>query len=183
MLFRSSQQTRDALKKLDGPVKVTVYAPRQPEIRKPVQDFFTPYQRAKADLTVALVDPREEPKLSQAAGIRIDGESVVEYNQKTEHLTEYSEQSFVNALMRLARSSERIAMSLEGHGERRLNGNANHDLGEFGKQLTAKGFKTNLLNLGIAQEVPANTSVLIVASPQVDLQPAEVQKKIGRAHV
>ena len=171
-----SQQTRDALKKLAGPVKVTVYATRQPEIRKPVQDFFTPYQRAKADLTVALVDPREEPKLAQAAGIRIDGESVVEYNQKTEHLTEYSEQSFVNALMRLARSSERVAMSLEGHGERRLNGNANHDLGEFGKQLTAKGFKTNLLNLGIAQEVPANTSVLIIASPQVDLQPAEVQK-------
>ena len=47
-----SQQTRDALKKLAGPVKVTVYATRQPEIRKPVQDFFTPYQRAKADLTV-----------------------------------------------------------------------------------------------------------------------------------
>jgi len=171
-----SQQTRDALGKLKGPVKVTVYATKQVEIRKPVQEFFAPYQRAKTDINVALVDPREEPKLAQAAGIRADGESVIEYNQKTEHLTEYNEQAFVNVLMRLARSSERLAMALDGHGERRLNGVANHDLGEFGKQLAAKGFKTNALNLAIAQEVPANASMLIIANPQVDLQPAEVQK-------
>ncbi len=85
-----------------------------------MQEFLAPYQRAKPDFAVTLVDPREEPKLAQAAGIRADGESVIEYNQKSEHLTEYNEQSLVNVLMRLARSGERLAMSLEGHGERRL---------------------------------------------------------------
>ncbi len=171
-----SQQTRDVLAKLGGPVKVTVFATRQVEVRKPVQEFLAPYQRAKPDLAVALVDPREEPKLAQAAAIRADGESVIEYNQKSEHLTEYNEQSFVNVLMRLARSGERLAMAVEGHGERRLAGVANHDLGEFGKQLAAKGFKTNGLNLALAQEVPANASMLLIANPQVDLQAAEVQK-------
>jgi len=67
-------------------------------------------------------------------------------------------------------------MSVDGHGERRLNGTANHDLGEFGKQLNAKGFQTNSLNLAIAPEVPANANVLLIATPQVDLQAAEVQK-------
>jgi ABC-type uncharacterized transport system involved in gliding motility, auxiliary component len=136
-----TQQTRDVLTKLTGPIKVTVFATRQPEVRKPVQEFFASYQRVKPDLTVTLVDPREEPKLAQAAGIRADGESVIEYNQKSEHLTEYNEQSLVNLLMRLARAGERLAMALEGHGERRLAGVANHDLGEFGKQLGARGFK------------------------------------------
>jgi ABC-type uncharacterized transport system involved in gliding motility auxiliary subunit len=171
-----SQQTRDVLAKLGAPVKVTVFATRQAEVRKPVQEFFAPYQRAKPDFAVTLVDPREEPKLAQAAGIRADGESVIEFNQKSEHLTEYNEQSLVNVLTRLARSGERLAMALEGHGERRLTGVANHDLGEFGKQLTAKGLKTNGLNLAIAQEVPANASMLLIANPQVDLQPAEVAK-------
>ena len=55
-------------------------------------------------------------------------------------------------------------------------GVANHDLGEFGKQLGARGFKTNALNLAIAQEVPANASMLLIANPQVELQPAEVAK-------
>ena len=113
------------------------------DLRKVIGDFFKPYQRVKPDITLTFVDPREEPKLAQAAGIRVNGESVVEYNQKTERLTDYNEQSFVNALMRLARSSERLVMTLDGHGERRLAGIANHDLGEFGKQLAAKGFKTN----------------------------------------
>ncbi|MDB5811445.1 MAG: transporter [Betaproteobacteria bacterium] len=171
-----TQQTRDALAKLSGPIKVTVYATKQVEVRKPVQEFLAPYQRAKPDLAVTLVDPREEPKLAQAAGIRADGESVIEYNQKSEHLTEYNEQSFVNLLMRLARSGERLAMALEGHGERRLTGVANHDLGEFGKQLAGKGFKTNGLNLAIAQEVPSNASMLLLTHPQVDLQAGEVQK-------
>jgi ABC-type uncharacterized transport system involved in gliding motility auxiliary subunit len=174
-----SQQTREVLAKLAGPVKLTTYATRQDvrgDLRKQVQDFLAPYQRIKPDIGITFIDPREEPKLVQAAGIRVNGESVVEYNQKSEHLIDYNEQSFINALMRLARSHERLVMALEGHGERRLNGVANHDLGEFGKQLGAKGFKTNSLNLAVAQEVPANASMLLIANPQVDLQPAEVQK-------
>ena len=174
-----SQQTKDMLAKLSGPVKVTVYAMRQDvrgDLRKQAQDFFAPYQRVKPDLAVTFIDPREEPKLAQAAGIRVNGESVIDYNERSEHLTDYNEQSFVNTLLRLSRASERIVMALEGHGERRLSGIANHDLGEFGRQLAAKGFKTNSLNLAVAQEVPANVSALLIASPQVDLQPPEVQK-------
>ncbi len=174
-----SQPAREALGKLEGPIKVTAYATRidaRGDLRKATTDFLAPYQRLKPDLTLNFVDPREEPKLAQAAGVRVNGEMVVEYNQKRENLLEHSEQSFVNALMRLARAGERLVMGLDGHGERRLNGIANHDLGEFGKQLAAKGFQINSLNLGIAPEVPANASVLLIANPQVDLQASEVQK-------
>jgi len=174
-----SQQARDVLGKLTGPVKITVYATKQDvrgDLRKQLRDFFVPYQRARADISVEFIDPREEPKLAQAAGIRMPGEAIVEYGEKKEHLTSYNEQSFINTLMRLMRAGERLVMSLDGHGERRLAGAANHDLGEFGKQLNAKGFQTNSLNLAIAPEVPANANVLLIATPQVDLQAAEIQK-------
>jgi ABC-type uncharacterized transport system involved in gliding motility auxiliary subunit len=174
-----SAQARDVLGKLTEPVKITIYATRQDargDLRKQLRDFFAPYQRVRPDITVTFIDPREEPKLAQAAGVRLPGESVIEYGQKKENLTNYNEQSFINALMRLMRAGDRLLMGLDGHGERRLSGIANHDLGEFGKQLNAKGFKTNSLNLAVAPEVPANANVLLIASPQVDLQPAEVQK-------
>jgi ABC-type uncharacterized transport system involved in gliding motility auxiliary subunit len=67
-------------------------------------------------------------------------------------------------------------LSLEGHGERKLDGIANHDLGEFGRQLQQKGLKLNSLNLALAQEVPTNAAVLVIASPQSDVQPNEVEK-------
>ena len=171
-----SQQTREFLGKLNGPIHVTVFATKQGNLRKLAGDFLALYRRVKPDLSIVFVDPREDPQQVREAGARVNGEMVVEYNHKTEHLTDYSEQAFVNTLMRLARSSERLVMVLTGHGERRIDGIANFDLGEFGKQLTTKGFKTAGLNLELAQEVPANAALLVIASPQVDLQPAEVDK-------
>jgi ABC-type uncharacterized transport system involved in gliding motility auxiliary subunit len=174
-----SQASADVLKQLNGPVAVTAYATAQDaegDVRKTVQTFLAPYQRAKKDFALTLIDPREEPQKAQAAGVRLNGELVIEYNGRSEHLTALTEQELTNLLLRLARSAERQVMYLDGHGERKLDGRANHDLGEFGNQLTAKGFRTAPLNLAQAQDVPGNIALLMIASPRVDLLPGEVIK-------
>ncbi len=175
-----SAATLDVLKQLDGPVNVTAYAmardARGEQLHRRIEEFMLPYQRAKPDITLTLVDPREQPKAAAEAGVRGPVELVVEFKRRTERLAEFNEQSFANVLMRLARGSERLVMWLDGHGERKLNGPANHDLGEFGRLLESKGFRLSSLNLALAQEVPANAAALVIASPQVDLLPAEIQK-------
>ena len=156
------------LRQMPGPLTVTAYVtehdPRLGDVRKLIRDFVALYQRAKPDLTLKIIDPTREPKATRAAGIQINGEMVVTYRGRTEHLTTLNEQALTNLLMRLARSSERQIMYLDGHGERKLDGIANHDLGEFGKQLQSKGFKPASLNLAIAQAVPVNTSLLSLRS-------------------
>lgn len=177
-----SQPTLDVLRQLDGPVAVTAYVLAQDSaggnLHKLTEERLRPYRRAKPDIDLKLVDPREEPKRAQAAGIRAPNELVIEYRKRSEHLPlgELSEQAFANVLMRLMRGSASLVLWLEGHGERKLDGIANHDLGEFGRQLQQKGLKLVSLNLALAQDVPANAAVLVIASPQVDLQPAEVEK-------
>ena len=175
-----SAATLDVLKQLDGPVNVTAYAmardARGEQLHRRIEEFMMPYQRAKPDILLTLVDPREQPKAAAEAGVRGPVELVVEFKRRSERLTEFNEQAFANVLMRLARGSERLVMWLDGHGERKLNGGANHDLGEFGRLLESKGFRLGGLNLALAQEVPANAVVLVIASPQVDLLPVEVQK-------
>ena len=171
-----SQASAEVLKQMAGPVTVTAYATAQDaegDMRKTVQTFLAPFQRAKKDFMLLFVDPREQPQKTQAAGVRMNGELVIEYNGRNEHLTNLTEQELANLLLRLARSSERQVMALDGHGERRLDGRANHDLGEFGNQLVAKGFKTAALNLAQAQDIPDNLGVLIIAGPRVDLLPGE----------
>jgi len=101
---------------------------------------------------------------------------VVEYNGRSEHLTSLTEQDLTNLLLRLVRSAERQVSYVDGHGERKLDGRANHDLGDFGAQLSVKGFKNAALNLAIAPEVPDNVAVLVIAAPRVDLLPGEVIK-------
>jgi hypothetical protein len=150
--------------------------PRGEHVHRRIEEFVRPYQRAKPDIALALVDPREQPKAATDAGVRAPVELVVEYQRRTVHLTEFNEQALANALLRLARGAERLVLWLDGHGERKLNGSANHDLGEYGRQLEAKGFRLSSLNLVLAQEVPANAALVVIASPQIEVLPAEVQK-------
>lgn len=177
-----SASTLEILKQLEGPLKITAYAitvdPSGANVHKRLEERLHIYRRAKPDISVSFVDPREQPKLAEAAALRTPNELVVEYHRRTEHLAleEFSEQQFVNVLMRLARGADSLVFWLDGHGERRWNGTANHDLGSFGHHLQQRGFRLNSVNLAVAQEVPANAAALVIASPQADLLPAEVEK-------
>lgn len=177
-----STATLGALKQLQGPVIVTAYAVRQDSsgsnVHKAIEERLRAYQRAKPDLQLKLVDPREEPKLAADAGLRTPNALVIEYQRRSEQipLAEFGEQTFANALLRLARGANSLVLWLDGHGERKLDGLANHDLGAFGHRLREKGFNLSGLNLAVAQEVPENAALLVITQPQVELQPAESDK-------
>ena len=174
-----SPASAEVLGQIEGPVSITAYATRadaEGNLRNTIQNFIAPYQRAKRDIELSFIDPREDPKKAQAAGVRLDGELVVGYNGRSENLSNLTEQELTNLLVRLMRSSDRLVMYLDGHGEGKLDGRANHDLGELGNQLQAKGFRTGAINLAKVQDVPENASVLVVASPRVDLLPGEVNR-------
>ena len=164
------------LKKLQQPVEVIVYAGADSRISDSVKLFFVPYQRLKPNLTLRFIDPDEQPTLARTAGIQQAGEAIVHFGKRSERLSSYNEAAFMNLLLRLARDTERFVMYLDGHGERKLDGAANHDLGDFGMQLSNRGFKSGPLNLVLAQEVPRNASMLLISHPQVDLHPAEIAK-------
>lgn len=177
-----SQGTLDVLKSLEGPVTVTAYAVARDSgganVHKAIEERLRPYRRAKPDLELQIVDPREDPRRAEAAGLRSPNELVIEHRKRTERMSlgEFNEQTFASALTRLARGADSLVMWLDGHGERRLDGVANHDLGDFGRQLLTKGLKLLSVNLALAQEVPANATVLVIASPQADLTAGEVDK-------
>ena len=177
-----TQGSINILKQMKGPVEFTVFASKDDvsngeAFRKGMVDFVSRYQRTKPDIHLKFISPTEEPKLVQEAGIKTDGEVVVEYNKRSEHITPpFAEQEMTNLLVRLSRTNTQPVMYLDGHGERNLTGLKNYDIGEFGKQLELKGFKFANPNLTIAQDVPSNGAMLVVASPQVDISEVEVKK-------
>lgn len=178
-----SQASNEVLGKLKGPVEVTAYATDKDaklgDIRQIINDFVALYQRAKPDITLTFINPVENPQLAKEAGVTVNGEMVVVFNDRREHLTVINEQALTNALMRLARTDKKQVLALTGHGERKLDGDANYDLGEFGRQLRVNGISNKTVNLAIEQTVPANTHLLIIASPQVDLMSGEVDKLLA----
>ncbi|MFO1290478.1 MAG: GldG family protein [Nitrosomonas sp.] len=176
-----SQASLDVINKMNGPIGITVYATPQDvqlgDIRKIISNFLMIYQRVKPDLVFEFIDPIEQPDLAQEAGIRMNGEIIITFDHRSEHLTAINEQAFTNALMRLVRSEEKRVMVLSGHGERKLDGIANRDMGDFGKKLIETGFKGESLNLA-SSDIPLETNLLVIASPQTDLLEGEVEKII-----
>lgn len=174
------QGSVNALNQLPGEINITVYATeqdaKQADIRKLVSEFLALYQRYKPDIKLTFVDPLKEPDAVRKSGIRGNGEMVVEYSGRREHLTTLNEQTLTSALLRLARTKEQWLMYVSGHGERKLDGVANHDLGEFGKRLEQNGYRIAPLKLSIAQEVPDNVSVLVITQPQLVLFQGEIAK-------
>ncbi len=170
----------DALALLKGPVKITVYATQQDarfgDIRKFISEFVALYQRYKPDISLTFVDPVKEPEAMRKASIKGNGEMVVEFAGRNEHLTTLNEQTLSSALLSLAHDKDQTLAYLGGHGERKLEGIANDDLGDFGARLKQLGYSAVSLNLALAQDIPANTSVLVITQPQIRLMPGEVGK-------
>lgn len=177
-----TQGSVNVIKQMKAPINITVYATKDDAssgdtFRKGIVDFFARYQREKKNIHLTFINPSEEPKLAQDAGVKTDGEVVIEYQKRVEHIVPpFAEQEVTNLLVRLSRTNQQAVMYLDGHGERNLIGIKNHDIGEFGKQLEAKGFKFANPDLTIAQAVPSNGAMLVIASPQVDVSEVEAKK-------
>jgi len=175
-----SDATRKVLENMKGPLKITAYATTrdamQGNLRQQIAEFVAPYQRAKPGLNLTFIDPTSNPNETKAANVRVNGELIVTYGARSEHLTNLSEQSMANMLQRLLRGKEQQIAYVTGHGEPALDGRANFDFGSFGQQLSNKGFRIVPLNLAVAPEVPDNISVLMLSTPRTPLQKGEVAK-------
>ncbi len=170
-----SQPSRMLLGTLKGPIHITAFASENSTLRKRISDLIGRYQRYKVDVKLEFVDPNSDPERTRAQGISLDGELLVSYHGRSEKLQELTEQGLSNALQRVGRQEKRWIVFLEGHGERNPHGQANFDMGSFVQELERKGLTVQTANLAQNPTIPQNTTVLVLAGPQVDLLPGEIK--------
>ncbi|MDH5181504.1 MAG: GldG family protein [Gammaproteobacteria bacterium] len=172
-----SAATIELLKRIPGQVLITSYATDSEliPIRKKAGEMLDRYRKHKTDIEYVFIDPNTEPDLVRALGIQVDGELVIEYQGRREHVQHLTEENITNALHRLLRGGERKLIFLTGHGERQANGRANHDYGTFFNKLAGRGLQTISQALIEKPQVPADAAALVVASPQVKLLDGEVK--------
>jgi ABC-type uncharacterized transport system involved in gliding motility auxiliary subunit len=169
-----SAASQELLDRLQGPISITAYARDDDVLRSRIRELVERYRRHKGDIDLRFVDPDSVPDKVRELGITVDGELLITYRGRSEHLQSHTEQAMTNALQRVARAGERRLVFITGHGERQPLGQANHDLGDWGRQLEQRGFRLESLNLAERGAIPEETAVVVVAGPQVNLLPGEV---------
>jgi len=97
----------NVLKQMQGPITLTVFASEDDvnngdTFRQGIINFMARYQRTKPDINVKFISPIKEPKLAQENGIKEDGEVVVEYQKRSEHIKPpFAEQEMTNLFANL----------------------------------------------------------------------------------
>ena len=162
------------VKQLTAPLHITAFVREQSQERQGfIADIIERYRRHKADIELQFVNPDRVPQLVEQQGITVDGELLVKYDARQETLKVLSERTLTELLLRLSSERESIIAFVEGHGERRLLGEGNHDWGRFAQQLERRGFQVQALNLIKAQAIPDNIAMLVIASPRGTYLPGE----------
>ena len=170
-----SPQSQAILQQLPGPLEATSYARPGGNLRSEISSVIARYQRYKPDLHLSFVDPDADPAAMRKAGISVDGEVVLRWRDREQHVVQLDERDFTDALARLTRGRERLVAFVTGDGERNADGKANADLSDFVAQLSSQGVRALPLNLAQNASVPRNTDLLVLASPQAELAPASLK--------
>jgi ABC-type uncharacterized transport system involved in gliding motility auxiliary subunit len=170
-----SSASQDLLAQMPDKIEVTSYAKENSQLRDAIRKFIGKYQHHKPEIVLRFVNPDAVPDEMRNLGISVNGEIIIHYQGRSEHVMSDEEQVFTNALQRLARNQERWIAFVEGHGERNVLGDKNHDMGEWVKQLFNQGYRVQSINLIDTQTIPDNTEILIIAGPRIDYLPGEVE--------
>ncbi|MDG4552173.1 MAG: GldG family protein [Candidatus Contendobacter sp.] len=174
-----SAASQTLLARMDGPIRVTAYVREQSAPRDAIARLIGRYQRHKPDLTLRFANPDLTPDRTRELGITQESELYVEYRGRGAKLQQLGEQSLTQALQRLSRPQEQVVLFLDGHGERKPLGIANHDLGAFGRELEKIGIRPRPLDLAAKGRVPVEAAALVIAGPQLPLSPDVVEAIVG----
>jgi ABC-type uncharacterized transport system involved in gliding motility auxiliary subunit len=108
-------------------------------------------------------------------GIQYAGQMAIHLGERSEVVEQTTEPVIANAIQRMSRGSERLVVFLEGHDERDPLADTSNGLSQFLSTLERSGFKVQPHNLVRTQTIPDNARFLVIASPQKDLLPGEVE--------
>ena len=173
-----SEASQKLLAQFPDSITITAYASNNSELRSPIKELVERYQRHKSNIKLRFVDPFTVPGEVRERGIQVDGEILIDYQTRTEHVRPgyqpLSEQVLTSALQRVARTDTRQIVFLGGHGERSPTKFTDQELSKWAQGLKDIGFEVQTLNFGEQAKIPASVRVLVIANPQTKLLPGEV---------
>ena len=170
--YSLSDQTRQVLDTLAGPVRIRVFA-REPDFPR-YRDRLEEYAYQTSRVTVDYIDADRQPMLARQYEVQTYGTIVFEYEGRLERVESDAEQDLTNALITVVEGAEQTVYFLEGHGEKTHAGTDRDGYGTVSAALALDNFEVESLVLAQQGAVPDDATVVVAAGPQTDLLPGEV---------
>ena len=111
-----SQETALLVDSVEYPLQVTLFVSPINDSKSLLETLFERYQLLQPNISFQSLNPDLHPDLLRTHDIRYDGEVLLEYQGRSEKLSQISETNVSSAIQRLLRQGERWLVFLEGHG-------------------------------------------------------------------
>jgi gliding motility-associatede transport system auxiliary component len=169
--YSLSPQSKKILHELSR--DVTIYAFDRKGQFGPSRDLLGNYSIASHNVDVEYVDPNRQPGLAKEFGVTSYGTIVVAAGDRHFQAQSADEEGVTNALIRVLKGEKTVCF-IQGHGERDLENAGNDGFQDIKNALNNESYKTQNLTLLQKNEIPLGCGIVVVAGPQHDYLPPEI---------
>jgi ABC-type uncharacterized transport system involved in gliding motility auxiliary subunit len=158
---------------LSEPLQITIFHKR--DEKNEFQDLLDLLKRESSLLAFQFINLDKNPARAASFDITNYGAAIIEYQGKRERVRYFAEENLITALIRLTEKDKKIVRFVGGHGEKSFD--AVDPVNSFSlvrHELGLANYRVEPLLLMNAQQVPDDTLILVIAGPQEDYLPHEL---------
>ena len=177
-IFSIAPQTASLLEGLANDIHILAFF-RENE-GQAAENLLDTYTAGSDRFSYEMVDPDQRPEMAQQYEVTQYGTLVIVYGDNSTRVNDLSEEVLTNALVRITGAETKRIYFVTGHGEPDITARETPDgFGQLAASLENEGAEVVPLLLATVPDVPADASLLIVASPQRPFLENEIES-LGR---
>jgi ABC-type uncharacterized transport system involved in gliding motility auxiliary subunit len=173
--FTLAPQTLKVLGSLDKDIEITAFpnGGDDPALRGLLKEYRT----ISSHIHFNFIDPDKQPEVARQYKIQAYGTLVFSCGDRTERIenrTDVGEEDLTNAIIKVQRTESPKVYFVQGHGEKNPLDDGQRGYSEAKKAMEAQGYQVDTVNLVESGGVPENAQALILAGPEKDPFPQEL---------
>ncbi len=172
--YSLSDQSKKIVAGLKDDVKV-LYFQRKGQDMDAAKTRMRDYELLSPRLRVEFVDPLADPARAKAHEVTAVPTLVVLRGARREKVQNDGEQELTNALIKITREGTKKVCFLDGQGERNLDDTGEMGLSAAKAALGQSQYETKKVVLLREGRIPDDCTVFVIAGPQKDLRPEELE--------
>ncbi len=174
--YTLSSQTVKILKSLKNDVEVIAFYRSDERTRQAMLDLLKEYSYYSTKFNFRFVDPDKNPEQTVKYGVTSYRTTLLKYGDKQEIIGTESESRLTTALIKLLSDKVKTIYFLKGHGEKSIEDKKASGYSLAREAMQKENHQVRELLLMSRERVPEDASVVVVAGPENDLLPNELEK-------
>ncbi len=173
-IYSLTAQTIGLLEKLKSEkIEVFAFYPHDDPARENFEVFLKECRQHHPDFKYTFYDPDRVPSMAKRFHVDRFYTVVVQYQGRTERVTEPNEETFTNALMRLVNPQRYSVCFSTTHGEALLNGVDRNSLSQLRQNLLNSNYQLQEIILS-RDKIPPFCDAVVIPGPHQEFAPEEL---------